>query len=168
MVGSKLKRWLYFWIFVLPALAAYALFFINPFAQGIRISFTNWDGTTPRTPISMAREEFDSKNYWRGPVWINVNWMLSQGMRSYGYREKSDAMKKDMIQLPVRFGFHEYFDSITGQGYGSDGFGWTSALFIDLVYEYYDQDKHTLNWLGRVKSRKLKQVKLLNEDGGPG
>jgi raffinose/stachyose/melibiose transport system permease protein len=61
MVGSKLKRWFYFWVFILPALAAYALFFINPFAQGIRISFTNWDGTTPRTPISMPRSEFEEQ-----------------------------------------------------------------------------------------------------------
>jgi len=61
MVGSKLKRWLYFWAFVLPALAAYALFFINPFAQGIRISFTNWDGTTPRTPISMPQRPFEEQ-----------------------------------------------------------------------------------------------------------
>jgi raffinose/stachyose/melibiose transport system permease protein len=61
VVGSRLKRWLYFWIFVLPALALYALFFINPFAQGIRISFTNWDGTTPRTPISMDRGQFEER-----------------------------------------------------------------------------------------------------------
>ncbi|UCF97414.1 MAG: sugar ABC transporter permease [Spirochaetaceae bacterium] len=61
MVGSKFKRWLYFCVFVLPALAAYALFFINPFAQGIRISFTNWDGTTPRTPISMAKGQFEEQ-----------------------------------------------------------------------------------------------------------
>jgi raffinose/stachyose/melibiose transport system permease protein len=61
MVGSKVKRWFYFWIFILPALAAYGLFFINPFAQGIRISFTNWDGTTPRTPISMPRAEFEDQ-----------------------------------------------------------------------------------------------------------
>jgi raffinose/stachyose/melibiose transport system permease protein len=61
MVGSRLKRWAYFWVFVLPALAAYALFFINPFAQGIRISFTNWDGNTPRTPISMPRPEFQER-----------------------------------------------------------------------------------------------------------
>jgi raffinose/stachyose/melibiose transport system permease protein len=61
MVGSRFKRWVYFWVFVLPALAAYALFFINPFAQGIRISFTNWDGATPRTPISMPRAEFEEQ-----------------------------------------------------------------------------------------------------------
>ncbi|MBW1915906.1 MAG: glycoside hydrolase, partial [Deltaproteobacteria bacterium] len=29
----------------------------------------------------MTREDFDSKNYWRGPVWLNINWMLSQGLK---------------------------------------------------------------------------------------
>ena len=111
----------------------------------------------------MAREEFDSKNYWRGPVWININWMLSQGLKSYGYQEKSDSMKKDLIQLPVRFGFHEYFDSITGKGYGSDAFSWTTSLFIDLVYEYYDQDKHTLIWFGRGDGVTLKKRRILNQ-----
>jgi ABC-type sugar transport system permease subunit len=61
MVGSRLKSWLHFAAFVLPALAAYALFFLNPFAQGIRISFTNWDGRTPRTPISMPKAEFEGQ-----------------------------------------------------------------------------------------------------------
>ena len=111
----------------------------------------------------MSREEFDSKNYWRGPVWININWMLSQGLKSYGYQEKSDSMKKDLIQLPVRFGFHEYFDSITGKGYGSDAFSWTTSLFIDLVYEYYDRDKHTLIWFRRGDASRLKEKITLNK-----
>lgn len=29
----------------------------------------------------MTREDFDSRNYWRGPVWININWMVSPGRR---------------------------------------------------------------------------------------
>jgi hypothetical protein len=110
----------------------------------------------------MARDDFDSKNYWRGPVWININWMLSQGLRSYGYKEKSESMKKDLIQLPVRFGFYEYFDSISGKGYGSNAFSWTSALFIDLIYEYYDQDKKMLIWFPRGNSTKLKEKLILN------
>ena len=111
----------------------------------------------------MSQEEFDSKNYWRGPVWININWMLSQGLKSYGYQEKSDSMKKDLIQLPVRFGFHEYFDSITGKGYGSDAFSWTTSLFIDLVYEYYDRDKHTLIWFKMRDASRLKGKPTLNQ-----
>ncbi len=61
MVESRFRRELFFWIFVLPALAAYALFFLYPFAQGIRISFTNWDGLTPRAPISLPQAEFESR-----------------------------------------------------------------------------------------------------------
>ena len=39
----------------------YGLFFLYPFGQGIRISFTNWDGLTPRIPISLPKPEFESK-----------------------------------------------------------------------------------------------------------
>jgi hypothetical protein len=99
-------------------------------------------------------------------VWININWMLSQGLKGYGYKQKADAMKKDMIQLPIRFGFHEYFDSQTGKGYGSRNFSWTAALFLDLVYEYYDEDEHSFNWLKLGKSRKLKETLVLNQGGG--
>jgi raffinose/stachyose/melibiose transport system permease protein len=61
MVEPRLRRWLFFAAFILPALAVYALFFLNPFAQGIRISLTNWDGRTPRAPISMPQKEFESQ-----------------------------------------------------------------------------------------------------------
>ena len=112
----------------------------------------------------MTRDDFDSKNYWRGPVWININWMLSQGLKGYGYSSKADAMKRDMIQLPIRFGFHEYFDSQIGKGYGSSNFSWTTALFLDLVYEYYEEDKHRFNWIKPGKVRSLKKRKILNGD----
>jgi hypothetical protein len=111
----------------------------------------------------MSRDDFDSQNYWRGPVWININWMLSQGMKSYGFREKADSMKKDMTQLPVRFGFYEYFDSISGTGYGSDSFSWTAALFIDLVQEYYGRDRNTRSWFGLGRGRKLRAPVVLNQ-----
>jgi len=111
----------------------------------------------------MTRDDFDPQNYWRGPVWININWMLSQGLVGYGYKQKADAMKKDMIQLPIRFGFHEYFDSQTGRGYGSGNFSWTAALFLELVHEYYDEDKHQFDWLKIGKKGKLREKKILNQ-----
>ena len=77
--------------------------------------------TVPNYDTNM--ESFDSSNYWRGPVWININWMLSHGLRRYGYTLKADSLQKDLLQLPIRFGFHEYFDSFDGTGYGTDNFG---------------------------------------------
>jgi hypothetical protein len=115
----------------------------------------------------MTKEDFDSGNYWRGPVWVNVNWMISQGLKFYGYQKKADAMKADMIQLPIRFGFYEYFDSIKGKGYGSNNFSWTSALFLDLIDEYYDKDEHTPGWFGGKPSRTLKKKIVLNESSIP-
>jgi hypothetical protein len=87
------------------------------------------------------KEDFDRSNYWRGPIWININWMLAQGLRRYGYTLKADSLQKDLLQLPIRFCFYEYFDSFDGKGYGSDNFSWTAALFIDLVHEFYETEK---------------------------
>ena len=83
------------------------------------------------------QDDFDRTNYWRGPVWINVNWMLADGLARYGYTLKADSLRRDLLQLPIRFGFREYFDSYSGQGYGSDNFSWTAALFLDLIEEFY-------------------------------
>jgi len=61
MVQPRRNAALYFLAFVLPALLLYALFFLYPFVQGLAISFTNWDGLTPRTPISLPRAEFEAR-----------------------------------------------------------------------------------------------------------
>jgi hypothetical protein len=85
------------------------------------------------------KEEFDRVNYWKGPVWININWLLMKGLRRYGYHQKADSIAKDILQLPIRFGFHEYYDSFDGRGYGSNNFSWTAALFLDTAYEHYEK-----------------------------
>lgn len=61
MVESKCKRWLYFFAFIIPCFVLYIVFFIAPFFKGIGISFTNWDGLEPKTPISMPKKEFEEK-----------------------------------------------------------------------------------------------------------
>ena len=100
-----------------------------------------------------SKEGFDRSNYWRGPVWININWMLAQGLRRYGYTLKADSLQKDLLQLPIRFGFYEYFDSFDGTGYGTNNFSWTAALFIDLVEEFYaSQKKEGVGLAKRLKA----------------
>ncbi len=98
------------------------------------------------------QEGFDRANYWRGPVWININWMLAQGLRRYGYTLKADSLQKDLLQLPIRFGFHEYFDSFDGTGYGTDNFSWTAALFIDLVHEFYETERASSRIVAKARA----------------
>ena len=84
---------------------------------------------------NMEYEGFDPVNYWRGPVWININWMLYQGLKQYGFKGKAMSVMADILELIKRYGFCEYFDPFKGIGYGTENFSWTAALFIDTLYE---------------------------------
>ena len=84
-------------------------------------------------------ERFNPKKYWRGPVWINLNWMLFYGLRDYGYDEISERVKQDSISIIEKNGFYEYFDSRKEMhkggkaGYGGNHFSWSASLIIDMI-----------------------------------
>jgi hypothetical protein len=84
-------------------------------------------------------ERFSPKKYWRGPVWINLNWILFSGLKQYGFNDIAQRVKEDTIELIEKNGFFEYFDSRkeTHQrengGYGGNNFSWSAALLIDLL-----------------------------------
>ncbi len=77
---------------------------------------------------------YSPNRYWRGPVWINVDWLLEQGLRRYGFDAYADKVHQAMLHLVQQHGFFEYFNPETGQGHGTDDFSWTAALFLDLLY----------------------------------
>ena len=88
-----------------------------------------------------THERFNPKKYWRGPVWINLNWMLYNGLKQYGINDLAERVKQDTIDIIEKNGFYEYFDSrkeihATGNGgYGGNNFSWSAALIIDLLNE---------------------------------
>ena len=77
--------------------------------------------------------EFDRRRYWRGPVWINTDWLAWRGLRQHGRASLAREIEDSMIALVERSGFREYFDPYTGEGYGSPDFSWTAALLIDVL-----------------------------------
>lgn len=81
-----------------------------------------------------SSSNFSGSKYWRGPIWINLNWMLCLGLSDYGYDEYASRIMETIIKLPAMNGFYEYFDPDTGKGYGSNHFSWTAALFLDALY----------------------------------
>ncbi|MDX1672931.1 MAG: hypothetical protein R3211_11355 [Balneolaceae bacterium] len=83
---------------------------------------------------SCSGKGYSSSKYWRGPIWINMNWLLYHGLLNYRYDFYAEKIKQSIIDLPKMSGFHEYYDPDTGQGYGTDHFSWTAALFLDVHY----------------------------------
>jgi len=84
-------------------------------------------------------ERFSPKKYWRGPVWVNLNWILYKGLKEYGFSDIAKRIKEDTIEIIEKNGFYEYFDSrkemhADGKGgYGGNDFSWSAALLIDLL-----------------------------------
>lgn len=76
---------------------------------------------------------FDPRRYWRGPVWVNTDWLVWRGLRQHGEAGLATEIEGSIIRLVERSGFREYFDPFGGQGYGSDNFSWTAALLIDVL-----------------------------------
>ena len=85
-----------------------------------------------------SSENFNPKKYWRGPVWINLNWILFHGFNGYGFFDISERLKKDSIDLIENKGFYEYFDPSNKsdknkeRACGSKNFSWTAALYLDF------------------------------------
>lgn len=82
---------------------------------------------------------YDPVKYWRGPVWINVNWMLHHGLRRAGLGALAARVKADTLHLLETVGLHEYFDArppaLGGEvrGLGAARFSWSAALALDLL-----------------------------------
>src|SRR4029077_1862131 len=49
---------------------------------------------------------FDERRYWRGPVWINTNWLLWWGLRQHGQMELAEGNAARRLQPRGRTGLH--------------------------------------------------------------
>jgi glycogen debranching enzyme len=77
-----------------------------------------------------AAREFEPRRYWRGPVWLVVNWMIADGLRRHGATDLASRIHKDSLELVERNGFFEYFDPRSGEGCGGGAFTWTAAVTL--------------------------------------
>lgn len=88
----------------------------------------------PTVPVTDKR--FEPTGYWRGPTWINLNWITIRGLERYGKKTEAAALREKTIDLMTRTPvLYEYYNPINGDGVGSRNYGWTSALYIDLTLE---------------------------------
>jgi glycogen debranching enzyme len=85
------------------------------------------------TTVSRASPDFDPRNYWRGPVWVNVNWLMIRGLERYGLRAEADELRRLTLDLVAGSGFWEYYEPTTGAGLGTGEFSWSASLTLDLL-----------------------------------
>ena len=85
------------------------------------------------TTVSKSSPDFDAHCYWRGPVWINVNWFFVRGLERCGLSAEADELRRLTLELVQTSGFAEYYHPSTGAPLGSGDFSWSAALTLDLL-----------------------------------
>ncbi|MEM8906374.1 MAG: trehalase family glycosidase, partial [Bacteroidota bacterium] len=65
---------------------------------------------------------FNAEKYWRGPIWVNMNWLLYHGLLNYDFKETAQQVRQETLDLLEKHGFYEYFDPYKSKahqaGYG--------------------------------------------------
>ena len=84
--------------------------------------------------IKSDHQTFEEKRYWRGPVWINCNWLIYEGIKNKD-KEYSIKIRNETISLIEDKGFHEYYSCNDGSVMGANNFSWSAALYLDLVMQ---------------------------------
>ena len=83
------------------------------------------------TTVNPKDKTFEETRYWRGPVWINSNWIVCQGLLDKD-KNFSNLIKNKTLELLENKKFHEYYNYKTGDCLGANNFSWSAALYLDL------------------------------------
>jgi hypothetical protein len=70
------------------------------------------------------------RNYWRGPVWANVTWLVALALEGQGEPAIAHELRRRMLFAVEGGGMREYFAAESGRGLGAQDFAWTAALYL--------------------------------------
>ena len=87
----------------------------------------------PSTPIDSSY--FRPNRYWQGPTWVNMNWLLADGLERNGRKAEARRLRERTVDMVARGGMYEYFSPMTAEPAGARDFSWTAALTIDMLSE---------------------------------
>ncbi len=80
--------------------------------------------------LEAGSRDYDHRRYWRGPIWLVVNYMIARGLAEQGHSDWANRISRDAAKLIETSGFFESFSPETGEGTGGDDFSWTAAMWL--------------------------------------
>jgi len=92
----------------------------------------------PVPTVALNDPKYDPAQMWRGPTWVNVNYLLIEGLLRTGYSDLAHDLRRRTLDLMTQQDdIYEYYNCKTGENppKAAPIFGWSSALFIDLAIQ---------------------------------
>ena len=91
----------------------------------------------PIPSVAASEPTFDPEGestIWRGPVCLNLNWLLARGLRKHGFDEVASEIEAKSIEMASR-DFREFYSPLSGRGMRGTDFGWATvaADFVGAI-----------------------------------
>jgi len=112
----------------------------------------------PVSSTSTWAPEFDACRYWRGPTWLNVNYLIIEGLAAHNNpqaQEVAEEIRDAILDRVKSTGSYEYWNPKDGSPYGAAQFSWTSALSISMVCTGHENMKSKFCRAGSLPSEAL-------------
>ncbi len=90
----------------------------------------------PVPTVSAQDPSYSPERMWRGPVWVNANYLLIEAMLACGQAAMARRLADRTLEMVAgQPEIAEYYNPETGEvpPGAAGGFGWSAALFVDLV-----------------------------------
>ena len=68
----------------------------------------------PVPSVPVGAPDYQEARYWKGPTWVNTNWMIVEGLRDTGAPELADELRRRTLAMVADAGFSEYFSRAHG------------------------------------------------------
>jgi glycogen debranching enzyme len=93
----------------------------------------------PRYPVptvALNQADYSPTTMWRGPTWVNVNYLLQEGLERSGFEQAAQDLRERTLEMIMGYpDIYEYYNPETGEpgAKAATSFGWSAALFIEMV-----------------------------------
>lgn len=92
----------------------------------------------PVPTVSISDPKYDPLTMWRGPSWVNINYLLMQGLQRIGQDAVADELRRRTLEMMSGSDdIYEYYHPETREipPKAAPLFGWSSAIFIEMAIE---------------------------------
>lgn len=97
--------------------------------------WTGYPGLLAAVPptVSPADPGFRPREYWRGPQWPFLNWLLYWAFTRRGWERRAADLRSESLRQLADGNFAEYYEPFSGEPLGSLNQSWTAAVALDWL-----------------------------------
>ena len=91
-------------------------------------------GSRPFPVVAYSDRRYQPDKWWRGPVWANIAWTMTEVLRMYGFEKEHKSAVKRLVDMMAQGGeLNELYSSATGKPLGAPAHCWSCGVFMEMA-----------------------------------